>query len=180
MHELLAEYEGAFFELLRELQELRSASVIATVAHVGQREKQLTIPPSLHRLEANVFDIFNDGEGEPQYHNTRDVGKLHQEEYESTEKLVEDSARQRETSGWASPTTDYASVQRAAAMSTPLPASLAAGLHRQGQVLQSAPLPGLPSSFPATAQQRRRGWLGWVFGGGGERPPKKRVRNALV
>ena len=179
MHDLLAEYEGAFFELLRELQELRSASVIATVAQ-GSPEKQYTTPPSFSRLEANVFDVVNDGENEPWHHQARNIEKLHQEEYESIRRLDEDSAHKRETSALASPTTDYASVQRAAAMSTPLPAPLAAaGLHRQGQVPQSAPLPGLPSSFPATAQQRRRGWLGWVFGGG-ERPPKKRVRNALV
>ena len=81
---------------------------------------------------------------------------------------------------WAASPLDYASAARAAAMATPqhLPQQ-----HTPQYTPQYTSLPGLPSSSSPVAggSARRRGWLGWVFGAGGQdRPPKKRVRNALI
>ena len=97
---------------------------------------------------------------------------------DSTEAAAAASAQ---PDSWASSPLDYASAARAAAMATPQ------HLHQQHPpqyTPQYTSLPGLPSSSSSPAaggSARRRGWLGWVFGAGGQdRPPKKRVRNALI
>ena len=97
---------------------------------------------------------------------------------DSTEAAAAASAQ---TDSWAASPLDYASAARAAAMATPqhLPQQ-----YTPQYTPQYTSLPGLPSSSSSPAaggSARQRGWLGWVFGAGGQdRPPKKRVRNALI
>ena len=159
-----------------------ASSTASSFPAPGHPFPEESIPSASHRVETRAL-VGND-ENQLQAHHPRDFDQFRSNSRASDEpasKTPLDRGSHRWQSELASPSTDYASVQRAAAMATPDHISHAVLPPQRGQMPNVFPLPGIPSSLPATSQQqRRRGWLGWVFGGGDSRPPKKRVRNALV